>query len=149
MAKKRAGKDSGKKESAKDAGSSDGGFSLANLLSPGAGRGWKGIQMKFAIAAVIWASTRYLFKGQPAVQDVKSDPVLESLAVQNPQGALVNFHMKDCKHCEKLAPEFEKAAKMLAGEGSAPLISARNDAVPEMVKLYGIQRFPTLLWFKK
>mmetsp|Transcript_58148 Transcript_58148/g.138387 ORF Transcript_58148/g.138387 Transcript_58148/m.138387 type:complete len:300 (+) Transcript_58148:71-970(+) len=77
-----------------------------------------------------------------------TDETLAKLVGDNPNGVLVNFHMEGCQHCEKLAPEYLDAARLLRTEGGPPLVAARMDAAPLATQLYGVTRFPTLLWFQ-
>jgi len=80
-----------------------------------------------------------------ALDDDSFDKFLEA----NPEGALVDFYSTGCKFCTKLAPEFEEAAKKLRASGGPPLASIEAQAGPNMMKKYGIERYPTVLWFNK
>ena len=52
-------------------------------------------------------------------------------------------------HCKKLAPEYAAAAEVLA-KNDPPLFLAKVDATVEkdLGEKYGIQGFPTLIFFK-
>ena len=57
------------------------------------------------------------------------------------------FHLSG--HCKKLAPEYAAAAEVLA-KNDPPLFIAKLDATveKEVAEKYGIQGFPTLIFFK-
>ena len=52
-------------------------------------------------------------------------------------------------HCKKLAPEYEAAAEVLS-KNDPPIALAKVDATNEktLAERFGIQGFPTLMWFK-
>lgn len=52
-------------------------------------------------------------------------------------------------HCKKLAPEYEAAAEVLS-KNDPPIALAKVDATQEktLAERFGIQGFPTLMWFK-
>jgi len=67
-----------------------------------------------------------------------------------PDGLLVNFHTSSCSHCELLAPEFEKAALELRSRPDGPPLASVNAALaPKAVEKYGVERFPTMIWFRR
>ena len=63
---------------------------------------------------------------------------------------MVEFHAPWCSNCQAFAPEYAKAAKILANEGS-PILLAKVDCVVEtsLAKKYGIKSYPTLKFFKR
>jgi len=85
----------------------------------------------------------------PAVKHVKTldDATLDNFLASHPEGALVDFYSNDCSFCKKLAPEFEAAAKELSSSGGPPLASVDSESGAKMMQRFGIQRFPTVLWF--
>lgn len=84
--------------------------------------------------------------GQTAVMQL-NDTTFDSFLAANPDGALVNFHSQSCQFCAKLAPEFEKAAVQLKASGGPPLVSLDSADAPQMMKRFGIDRYPTVYWF--
>jgi len=79
---------------------------------------------------------------------VLSESTLPSFVADNPEGALVNFHKPGCSHCEKLAPEFEAAARELKAKGGAPLGSVNVANAPLAAARHAVERYPTMLWFR-
>ena len=63
---------------------------------------------------------------------------------------MVEFHAPWCSDCQAFAPEYAKAAKILANEGS-PILLAKVDCDVEtsLAKKYGIKSYPTLKFFKR
>ena len=63
---------------------------------------------------------------------------------------LVEFYAPWCKHCKKLKPEYEKAARVLI-KGDPPVPLAKVDATTnkELKERFEIKSFPTIFWFEK
>jgi thiol-disulfide isomerase/thioredoxin len=78
-----------------------------------------------------------------------SDDTLPSHIAGHPNGTLVNFHVENCVHCQKLAPEFEIAAKELSNICDTSLVSVDASLAPLALKRYGVTRFPAMLWFRR
>lgn len=80
---------------------------------------------------------------------VLSEATLPAFVAEHPDGALVNFHKPGCSHCEKLAPEFEAAARELKAKGGAPLGSVNVASAPLAAARHAVERYPTMLWFRE
>nr|XP_045017250.1 protein disulfide-isomerase A2 [Jaculus jaculus] len=72
-----------------------------------------------------------------------------SLALREHPALMVEFYAPWCGHCKALAPEYSKAAALLASE-SARVTLAKVDgpAEPELVKEFSVEGYPTLKFFK-
>lgn len=54
-----------------------------------------------------------------------------------------------CGHCKALAPEYSKAAALLAAESAAvTLAKVDGPAEPELTKEFGVVGYPTLKFFQ-
>lgn len=85
-----------------------------------------------------------------AVTPLNDDNFAEYVATLHPGGALIDFYTGSCKFCTKLAPEFESAAYLLSHiEGGPPLASVDQETGKVIMATFGIERFPTVLWFWK
>jgi len=74
---------------------------------------------------------------------------VSDFVADHPDGAMVEFHMPDCDHCKKLKPDYEAAAKEFATTGGPPLASIDGEAYPAIAKEHGVDRYPTVLWFRR
>eukprot|EP00747_Dinoflagellata_sp_TGD_P184507 gnl/TRDRNA2_/TRDRNA2_40166_c0_seq1.p1 gnl/TRDRNA2_/TRDRNA2_40166_c0~~gnl/TRDRNA2_/TRDRNA2_40166_c0_seq1.p1 ORF type:complete len:334 (-),score=90.14 gnl/TRDRNA2_/TRDRNA2_40166_c0_seq1:41-1042(-) len=92
-----------------------------------------------------WAG---LFSRSPAVRSLDRAGFQDFLNA-HPDGALVEFYTQSCPFCQKLAPEFEAAARELRAKGRAPLASLDANAEPEVAKRLDLQYYPRALWFWK
>jgi len=85
-----------------------------------------------------------------AVTPLNDDNFAEFVATLHPGGVLIDFYSQSCKFCTKLAPEFENAAYLLSHmEGGPPLASVDQETGKVIMATFGIERFPTVLWFWK
>jgi protein disulfide-isomerase A6 len=58
---------------------------------------------------------------------------------------IIEFYAPWCGHCRRLEPEWKKAAKQLRGEVKVGAINC--DAEEELCHEYGVQGYPTILYF--
>jgi len=86
---------------------------------------------------------------RPDMVKVLTDESLSHHIASHPNGTLVNFFSSSCKHCAKLAPEFEEAAKQLQRTSDISLVSVSAGDAPLALARYSVTRFPTLLWFRR
>jgi len=85
-----------------------------------------------------------------AVSPLTDENFAEYVATMHPGGALIDFYSQSCKFCTKLAPEFEKAAYLSTQEeGGPPFASVDQETGRVIMETFGIERFPTVLWFWK
>lgn len=75
---------------------------------------------------------------------VLTDSTFDSFLAENPT-ALIEFYAPWCGHCKQLAPEYEKAAKLLK---NVPLAKVDATVETEIGKRFDIQGFPTLKFWK-
>jgi thiol-disulfide isomerase/thioredoxin len=85
----------------------------------------------------------------PAVTEL-TDATFEAYIKSHPDGVLVDFFTPGCPHCVKLEPDFEAAAKTLqAKKVNAPFASLDAKAHPATAKKLELDRYPTVLWFRR
>ena len=80
---------------------------------------------------------------------VLTDATIED-ALKEFNEILIEFYAPWCGHCQKLAPEYAKAATLLKQQ-DPPIPIAKVDATanPDSAGKYGVQGYPTLKWFIK
>ncbi|KAM5228406.1 protein disulfide-isomerase A2 [Ctenodactylus gundi] len=94
-------------------------------------------------------------KEPPGEEVPKEDGVLVlsghtlSLALREHPALLVEFYAPWCGHCQALAPEYSKAAALLAAE-SVPAALAKVDgpAEPGLLEEFRVTEYPTLKFFR-
>lgn len=72
-----------------------------------------------------------------------------SFVSSNPGGALVYFFIPTCSHCKELTPHYEAAAEEISKSGGAPLATVNAEAEASLAKKFALERYPTMLWFRK
>uniref|UniRef100_A0AC34Q5G3 Protein disulfide-isomerase n=2 Tax=Panagrolaimus sp. JU765 TaxID=591449 RepID=A0AC34Q5G3_9BILA len=75
---------------------------------------------------------------------VLTDSTFDSFLAENPT-VLIEFYAPWCGHCKQLAPEYEKAAKLLK---DVPLAKVDSTVETEIAKRFEIKGYPTLKFWK-
>ncbi|XP_027796333.2 protein disulfide-isomerase A2 [Marmota flaviventris] len=96
-----------------------------------------------------------LLEDTPGEEVPKEDGVLVlnhrtlGLALQEYPALLVEFFAPWCGHCKALAPEYSKAAALLAAESvTATLAKVDGPAERELTEEFGVTGYPTLKFFR-
>lgn len=84
-------------------------------------------------------------KKSPVVQVSASNLKREVLGIEKP--TIVAFTAPWCGHCQRLAPEFDRAARSLEGIVKFANIDCDAEANKPMCGRYGVQGFPTIKLF--
>ncbi len=79
------------------------------------------------------------------VAEIK-DSDFQKLVIKAPKTVVVEFYSPTCPHCQKTAPEYEKAASSLAGKVVCYKINVDKS---ELYDDYNLTSVPTFLVFKK
>ncbi|KAK2490877.1 hypothetical protein MC885_015228 [Smutsia gigantea] len=92
---------------------------------------------------------------EPSEQVPEEDGILVlsqhtlGLALREHPALLVEFYAPWCGHCKALAPEYSKAAALLAAESAkARLAKVEGPAEPELTEEFAVTEYPTLKFFQ-
>jgi protein disulfide-isomerase A1 len=85
-------------------------------------------------------------KTKSDVLDLNYDTIDD--AIKNNEHILIEFFAPWCGHCKALAPEYEKAATILAGTSDIKLAKVDCTETQETCEKYAVRGFPTVLFFK-
>ena len=59
--------------------------------------------------------------------------------------SVILFHWKDCGHCKKMMPEWEKFKKLNAHNTNFKIIAMEKDEASELIQKHNVQGFPTII----
>ncbi len=98
-------------------------------------------------------SLKPFFKSDP-IPESNSEPVkvivgnnFESMVLKSDKHVLLEVYAPWCGHCKKLAPIYDKLAKVLADQED--IVIAKMDGTTNEHELVAIKGFPTIKFFKK
>jgi len=134
-------------------------FGEAADAAPGSRHSWLAIIAVLVLANVLLGYGHLRRKASKNKQAVLQEEalVVKTMSEQSllahiaghPNGTLVYFYTPDCTYCQKLAPEFEAAAKALQKIADTSLVSVDASLAPSALKNFSVTRFPSLLWFRR
>jgi protein disulfide-isomerase A6 len=79
---------------------------------------------------------------------VKADEYsFKSIVMDSPHVVMVEFFAPWCGHCQRLAPEYESAAKRLSGLAKLVAVDCDSDLNKPLCGKFGVRGFPTLKIF--
>ena len=58
---------------------------------------------------------------------------------------VILFHWKDCGHCKKMMPEWQRFVKLNANNSKVKIETVEKDDAPELIQKYNVQGFPTII----
>ena len=61
---------------------------------------------------------------------------------------VILFHWKDCGHCKKMMPEWQRFVKLNANNSKVKIETIEKDDAPELIQKYNVQGFPTIIAIK-
>jgi thioredoxin 1 len=58
---------------------------------------------------------------------------------------VILFHWKDCGHCKKMMPEWQRFVKLNGNNSKVKIETVEKDDAPDLVQKYNVQGFPTII----
>jgi len=95
------------------------------------------------------AGTHIRIKEAPTAVTILTDNSFDSVVMDSKKNVLVEFYAPWCGHCKKLAPDYEKLAKIFNSESD--VVIANLDATENAASAtkFGVSGYPTIKWFPK
>jgi protein disulfide-isomerase A6 len=90
---------------------------------------------------------RALYSSGSSVVQVNTEKSFREEVLKHKGVVIVEFYAPWCGHCKNLAPEYDKAAKVLDGVVKVVAVDATVETAKSLGGKYGVQGFPTLKVF--
>jgi protein disulfide-isomerase A6 len=101
----------------------------------------------WVVLAVVGVVNAGLYPRGGAVKDVDAKG-FRSAVIESERPSVVEFYAPWCGHCQKLTPEFMKAAKSAQGMVDFVAVNCDEDANKPLCQRYKVQGFPTIKTFR-
>ena len=100
------------------------------------------LPVKLLIALAVIFLLRYLVNELMGGAYLQSS-MLEGFSGQGKEFTL--FYWKDCGHCKKMMPEWQRFVKLNANNKKVKIETVEKDDAPELIQKYNVQGFPTII----
>jgi len=95
------------------------------------------------------AGTNGRIKEAPTAVTVLTESSFDSIVMDPKKNVLVEFYAPWCGHCKKLAPDYEKLAKIFNSEKDIVIASLDATEHKAPAEKFGVSGYPTIKWFPK
>jgi protein disulfide-isomerase A6 len=95
------------------------------------------------------AGTNARIKEAPTAVTVLTEASFDSVVKDPNKNVLVEFYAPWCGHCKKLAPDYEKLAKIFSSEKDVVIANLDATEHHAPAEAYGVSGYPTIKWFPK
>lgn len=101
----------------------------------------------WVVLALVGLVNAGLYPSGGAVKDVDAR-AFRSVVIESERPSVVEFYAPWCGHCQRLKPEFMKAAKSAQGMVDFVAVNCDEDANKALCQRYKVQGFPTIKTFR-